>query len=64
MIKCDHCWFGFHKTCSTEDCPFMPHELKPHHYSPSIMHQGDCSVCGHIQDAPIHKTHKPDERTT
>lgn len=24
MIKCDHCGFGFYKTCPTEGCPYMP----------------------------------------
>jgi hypothetical protein len=23
MIKCDHCGFGFYKTCPTVGCPFM-----------------------------------------
>lgn len=35
--------------------------VEPHDYVPSTMHQGDCAVCGHIQDAPIHQvTHQTD----
>lgn len=30
-------------------------EVEPHPYRPSFQHQGDCSVCGHGQDAPIHQ---------
>lgn len=26
----------------------------PHHYQPSVMHMGDCFVCGNLQDAPHH----------
>ncbi len=26
----------------------------PHHYEPSIMHMGDCAVCGHLQRDAIH----------
>ena len=26
-----------------------------HHYSPSVMHMGDCSICGHVQENPIHR---------
>lgn len=26
----------------------------PHYYSPSWLHMGDCSVCGHQQDHPNH----------
>jgi len=29
--------------------------LAPHAYSPSVMHMGDCAVCGHLQGAPIHR---------
>lgn len=29
-------------------------ELKPHHYHPSTMHMGDCSVCGNVASSPIH----------
>src|SRR5262249_40233021 len=32
-----------------------PTTLEPHDYVPSIMHQGDCAICGHIQEAPIHR---------
>lgn len=26
----------------------------PHHYCPSTLHMGDCSICGDTQDAPQH----------
>lgn len=29
-------------------------ELEPHAYVPSIIHMGDCAVCGHLQGAAIH----------
>lgn len=29
-------------------------KLEPHAYAPSIMHMGDCSICGHLQSAAIH----------
>jgi hypothetical protein len=28
--------------------------MKPHAYFPSAMHQGDCNVCGNLQDHPMH----------
>jgi hypothetical protein len=27
---------------------------QPHAHVPSAMHMGDCAICGHVQDAPIH----------
>lgn len=33
----------------------MSDEIKPHNYVPSAMHMGDCAVCGHIQNATIHR---------
>lgn len=29
-------------------------EVKPHQYIPSTIHMGDCAICGHVQEAPIH----------
>lgn len=29
-------------------------EVQPHHYVPSAMHMGDCDVCGHTQQSPMH----------
>lgn len=29
--------------------------IETHNYFPSAMHMGDCAVCGHVQDADIHK---------
>jgi hypothetical protein len=29
--------------------------IKPHAYIPSALHMGDCMMCGHLQDAPIHR---------
>lgn len=29
-------------------------EITPHEYSPSLMHMGDCSVCGNVRDAAYH----------
>ena len=26
-----------------------------HPYSPSAMHMGDCSICGNVADAPVHR---------
>jgi len=26
----------------------------PHAYHPSVMHMGDCSICGNVQDHPNH----------
>jgi hypothetical protein len=28
--------------------------IEPHAYVPDFLHMGDCGVCGHLQDAPIH----------
>ena len=28
--------------------------IKRHHYSPSTLHMGDCSICGNVYDAPLH----------
>ena len=28
--------------------------VEQHHYRPSTMHMGDCDICGHIQDSPLH----------
>ena len=29
--------------------------VEPHDYVPSAMHMGDCMICGHLQNAPIHR---------
>lgn len=34
----------------------MAEELKPHRYHPSILHMGDCSVCGNVASHPSHCT--------
>jgi hypothetical protein len=26
----------------------------PHRYVPSTMHMGDCDICGHVQQSPLH----------
>lgn len=31
-------------------------KLTPHHYHPSFLHMGDCSICGNIPSHPIHCT--------
>lgn len=36
------------------ETPSSIHPVEPHEYSPSAMHQGDCSVCGHVADSPLH----------
>lgn len=28
--------------------------VEPHDYVPSTMHMGDCAVCGHLQESPLH----------
>lgn len=28
--------------------------VKPHRYQPSWIHMGDCAVCGHLADSPLH----------
>lgn len=28
--------------------------LEPHAYAPSVMHMGDCAICGHLQGDAIH----------
>jgi hypothetical protein len=28
--------------------------VEPHYYAPSTMHMGDCAVCGHLQESPLH----------
>ena len=30
--------------------------VEPHDHAPSAMHMGDCSICGHVEDAPIHRS--------
>ncbi|RWX72522.1 DUF1653 domain-containing protein [Mesorhizobium sp. M2A.F.Ca.ET.039.01.1.1] len=35
------------------DAP-QPDDPGPHHYSPSVMHMGDCSICGDTADNPNH----------
>jgi len=27
---------------------------EPHAYWPSYQHMGDCAVCGHLRDSPLH----------
>lgn len=34
--------------------PVKLDELQPHAYVPSAMHMGDCQLCGHIRESPIH----------
>ena len=29
-------------------------EMPEHHYSPSMIYMGDCTVCGHVQDSVLH----------
>lgn len=29
-------------------------QMHLHHYVPSTIHMGDCDVCGHLQDSPLH----------
>jgi hypothetical protein len=29
-------------------------EMHPHTYAPSPIHMGDCFICGHLRDDPIH----------
>ena len=31
------------------------HLVKPHAYWPSIIHMGDCQVCGHMQGDEVHQ---------
>jgi hypothetical protein len=31
-----------------------PERVAVHRYSPSWMHMGRCSVCGHVDDSPLH----------
>jgi hypothetical protein len=33
--------------------------MEPHFYEPRWMHMGDCAICGHVQNAPIHQ-HRED----
>jgi len=33
-------------------------EIVPHDYAPSVMHMGDCNICGNLQDHPIHRKEK------
>lgn len=33
--------------------------VAPHAYVPSAMHMGDCAICGHLQDAAIHRAPPP-----
>lgn len=32
----------------------LVYPVGPHHYHPSVMHMGDCTVCGHVQDSVNH----------
>lgn len=40
--------------------PFAP--VTPHAYSPDIMAMGDCRVCGHDRDHPMHQQQEPDSK--
>lgn len=49
---------------AVEQCPNCNGygKVGPHHYSPSVMHMGDCYVCGCDQDHPNHIKPKPARR--
>lgn len=32
----------------------MTDQIKPHRYRPSWLHMGDCDVCGHVAESPLH----------
>jgi hypothetical protein len=34
--------------------------IEPHRYSPSLMHMGDCKICGHLGDSPLHTNDERD----
>ena len=40
----------------------MTTDPEPHHYHPSIMHMGDCSICGNLADHPNHIGCEPPRR--
>lgn len=29
-------------------------EIAPHLYRPSWLHMGDCAICGHVAESPLH----------
>jgi hypothetical protein len=31
-----------------------PGRVEPHAYWPSILHMGDCAVCGNVQESELH----------
>ncbi len=50
-------WHEWERIAETEQRTPAPTE--PHAYAPSIMHMGDCSVCGHLQGDAIHSPFRP-----
>ena len=35
---------------------------EPHHYSPDYMAMGDCKICGHVEDSPLHIGKRPTQQ--
>jgi hypothetical protein len=53
--RCIDCRPGLHRDQETALAMTLPHA-----YVPSIMHMGDCSVCGHLQGDSIHSPSRRD----
>ncbi len=57
-------WCGGHQECEMRQALSAreePGEIKPHSYVPSAQHMGDCRICGHVEDSPIHGTGRQSE---
>lgn len=52
------CYTGVQPVFLCDNCPYRSElvgKVKPHAYVPSIMHMGDCAICGHMQISPLHR---------
>jgi len=36
--------------------------VEPHEYYPSYLHMGDCAICGHVRESPIHGVYMTQRR--
>ena len=56
-VECPHCDKKFRGNKGLKMHIANEHsagDLMPHRYNPSIMHMGDCVICGNDFDAEIH----------
>lgn len=56
--RCIDCRPGLHPDQETALAMTIA-SVEPHAYAPSIMHMGDCSICGHLQGDAIHSPIRP-----